>query len=78
MNGVYYEWNDIDFKVKMRLKRKTFNVILEKVFPQIELITTNVRPNPTSAHHHIYSSHIIINNLQIRSRWHLFKTGRCF
>lgn len=67
MNEVYYKWNDIDFKEKMGLKRKTFEVTLEKISPQIELIPTNVKPNPKSTHHQIYSSHIIINNLQIRN-----------
>ena len=51
----------------MGLKRKTFKVTLEKISSQIELIPTNVKPNPKSTHHQIYSSHIIINNLQIRN-----------
>ena len=51
----------------MGLKRKTFKVTLEKISPQIELIPTNVKPNPKSTHHQIYISHIIINNLQIRN-----------
>ena len=51
----------------MGLKKKTFKVTLEKISPQIELIPTNVKPNPKSTHHQIYSSHIIINNLQIRN-----------
>ena len=29
---VYNEWHDRDFKNKMRLKRETFNVILENFF----------------------------------------------
>ena len=55
MNEVYYKWNDIDFKEKMGLKRKTFKVTLEKISPQVELIPTNVKPNPKSTHHQIYS-----------------------
>ena len=38
------------FKNKMRLKRETFNVILEKLCPRIELTPTNIKPNPTSTH----------------------------
>ena len=34
----------------MRLKRETFNIILEKVSPQIELTPTNLEPNPTTTH----------------------------
>ena len=59
------EWHN--FEEKMGLKRKTFKVTLEKISSQIELIPTNVKPNPKSTHHQIYSSHIIINNLQIRN-----------
>ena len=51
-NEVYYEWNDRDFKSKMRLKRETFNVILEKFSPQIELTPTNLKSN---IHQHIAS-----------------------
>ena len=29
---IYNEWHDRDFKNKMRLKRETFNVILENFF----------------------------------------------
>ena len=42
-----------DFKNKIRLKRRTFNVLLEKISPQFELTPTNLKPNPTSTHHHI-------------------------
>ena len=34
----------------MRLKQESFNAILEKNFPQIELTPTNLKPNPTSTH----------------------------
>ena len=34
----------------MRLKQESFNAILEKNFPEIELTPTNLRPNPTSTH----------------------------
>ena len=47
---VYFHWSDEDFKNKMRLKRETFNTLLEKISPQIELTPTNLKPNPTSTH----------------------------
>ena len=49
-NEVHDELNDRYFKNKMRLKRETFNEILEKLCPRIELTPTNIKPNPTSTH----------------------------
>ena len=49
-NEVHDELNDRYFKNKMRLKRETFNVILEKLCPRIELTPANIKPNPTSTH----------------------------
>ena len=57
------EWHN--FKEKMGLKRKTFKVTLEKISPQIELIPTNVKPNPKSTHHQIYTSSSTIYRLEI-------------
>ena len=37
----------------MKLRQETFNIILVKIFPQIELTLTNVKPNPTSTHRHL-------------------------
>lgn len=37
----------------MKLRQETFNIILGKISPQIELTLTNVKPNPTSKHRHL-------------------------
>ena len=45
---VYRDWSQEGFKVKMRINCTTFNVILDGIYEDIVLTSTNLKPNPTS------------------------------
>ena len=46
----YVNWNEEDFKHRMRIERETFTRILETISPVITKHPTITKPNPTTDH----------------------------
>ena len=60
----YRNWSDVEFKKKIRINRETFDIILDRIRPELEKKPTNAKPNPLTVGRQLAST------LQVRL-WHI-------
>ena len=73
---LYFRRSKADF-VEMRITRRTFNNIPEKIRDKIELQPTNLKPNPTSTERQLaltFKKKYLVNNLTSYIKRFLYAT----